>query len=309
MDLIFNSKAKSQGGDAVGVDKDLIKEGTTASFMADVMEMSLKVPVIAEFRAPATGQGKAQSALLEKLVREAKGAVRLVTVDVHKYPDLAAQLRVEITPTTYAFKNGRPVDGFAGAQSDSQMREFVKRLTGGAGGPTLDDYVTEAKQILAEGDAQAAAGIFQQVLSQDPDNAGAMAGLLRCLIALGDNAQAEAILAQLPPELARHSEIAAVKTALELARNAGEVGEAAELRRKLDANADDHQARYDLALAYYANSEAEAAVDELLELFRRDRSWNEDAARKQLVKMFEVLGFAHPLAKSGRSRLSTMLFA
>ena len=309
MDLIFNSKAKSQTGGATGADKDLIKEGSTASFMADVMEMSLKLPVIAEFRAPATGQGKQQSALLEKLVREAKGAVRLVTIDVHKYPDLAAQLRVEVAPTVYAFKNGRPVDGFAGAQSDSQLRDFVKRLTGDAAGPSLDDYVTEAKQILADGDAQTAAGIFQQVLSQDPDHAGAIAGLLRCLIALGDSAQAEAILAQLPPELARHADIAAVKTALELARHAGEVGEAAELRRKLAANADDHQARYDLALAYYANNEPEAAVDELLELFRRDRTWNEDAARKQMVKIFEVLGFAHPLAKSGRSRLSTMLFS
>ena len=309
MDLIFNSKAKSQSGGAAGADKDLIKEGSTATFMADVMETSRQVPVIVDFWATWCGPCKQLGPALEKVVREAKGAVRMVKIDVDKNQDLAAQLRIQTVPTVYAFKDGRPVDAFSGAQPESQLRDFVKRLIGDAAGPSLDDYVAEAKQILDEGDAQTAAGIFQQVLQQDPENAGAMAGLLRCLIALGDIAQAEAILAQIPPAMARHADIVAVKTALELARHAGEVGEAAELRRKLAVNADDHQARYDLALAYYANNEPEAAVDELLELFRRDRTWNEDAARKQLVKMFEVLGFSHPLAKSGRSRLSTMLFS
>ncbi|TAN63436.1 MAG: thioredoxin [Magnetospirillum sp.] len=310
MDLIFNSSAKNQSGTAAGADKDLIKEGGTATFMADVMEMSRKIPVIVDFWATWCGPCKQLGPALEKVVREAKGAVRMVKIDVDRNQDLAAQLRIQSVPTVYAFKDGRPVDAFTGAQSESQLRQFVQRLTAGANaGPSLDDYVAEARQTLADGDARTAAGIFQQVLEQDPDCAGALAGLLRCLIALGDAAQAEAMLARIPPDLARHADIVAVRTALELARHAGEVGEAAELRRRLAVNADDHQARYDLALAYYAANEPEAAVDELLELFRRDRAWNEDAARKQLVKIFEVLGFIHPLAKSGRSRLSTLLFS
>jgi putative thioredoxin len=309
MDLIFNSGAKSPPAGAPGAGKDLIKDGTTASFMADVIEASRKMPVIVDFWATWCGPCKQLGPALEKAVLAAKGAVRMVKIDVDRNQDLAAQLRVQSVPTVYAFKDGRPVDAFAGAVSESEIKKFIQKLTAGAG-PSLDDYVAEAKQILADGDIQTAAGIFQQVLGQDPDHAPALAGLLRCLMAAGDLDQTEAMLAQIPPELAKHAEIKAVRTALELARHAGEKGgETADLRRRLANDADDHQARFDLALAYYAANEPEAAVDELLELYRRNRAWNEDAARQQLVKIFEVLGFAHPLAKSGRSRLSTMMFA
>ena len=307
MDLIFNSGAKPQATGAAG---DLIKDTTTATFMADVVEMSQTVPVIVDFWATWCGPCKQLGPALEKVVREARGAVRMVKIDVDKNQDLAAQLRIQTVPTVYAFKGGRPVDAFTGAQPESQLKQFVQRLTAGAEtGPTIDDYIAEAKQILDEGDAQTAAGIFNQILQEAPDNASAIAGLLRCLMAVGQVDQAESMLKRLAPEIARHAEIAAVATALELARKAGEVGEAAELHRRVAVNGDDHQARFDLALAYYAAGEVEAAVDELLELYRRDRTWNEEGARKQLVKIFEVLGFAHPLAKSGRSRLSTMMFA
>lgn len=312
MDLIFNSGAQgtAPGGAAQGQPGELIKDATTATFVADVIEMSQKVPVIVDFWATWCGPCKTLGPALEKVVREARGAVRMVKVDVDKNQDLAAQLRIQSVPTVYAFKGGRPVDAFTGAQPESQLKEFVKRLiAGGGAGPTIDDYIAEARQVLEEGDPQTAAGIFNQILQEAPDNASAMAGLLRCLMAVGQSAQAESMLARLAPEMARHSEIAAVATALELAKSAGGVGEAAELRRRLASDADDHQARFDLALAYYAAGEGEAAVDELLELFRRNRAWNEDAARKQLVKLFEAFGPTHELTVAGRKRLSTLLFS
>jgi putative thioredoxin len=306
MDLMFNSGAKS----AQGAGSDLIKDGSTATFVADVIEASREVPVIVDFWATWCGPCKQLGPMLEKAVRDAKGAVRMVKIDVDKNQDLAAQLRVQSVPMVYAFKGGRPADAFAGAIPESQIKQFIQRLTGGAaGGPGLDEYVAEAKALLADGDAHTAASIFQQVLEHEPENAPALGGLLKCLIALGDTAQAEAMLARVPPDMAKHADIAAVKTALELHKTAGSVGEAAELRRRLATDANDHQARLDLALAYFAAGEQEAAVDELLELFKRDRAWNEEAARKQLVKIFDVLGFAHPLAKSGRSRLSALMFA
>lgn len=307
MDLMFNSGAK---GTAAGVPGELIKDTDTAHFMADVIEMSQKVPVIVDFWATWCGPCKTLGPALEKVVREARGAVRMVKVDVDKNQDLAAQLRIQSVPTVYAFKGGRPVDAFTGAQPESQLKSFVQRLTAGTeSGPTIDDYIAEAKRVLEEGDPQTAASIFNQILQEAPDNASAMAGLLRCLMAVGQVDQVESMLKRLAPEMARHAEIAAVATALELAKSAGGVGEAAELRRKVAQNADDHQARFDLALAYYAAGENEAAVDELLELFRRDRTWNEDGARKQLVKLFEAFGPTNPVTVAARKRLSSMMFA
>ncbi|CAA7614825.1 Thioredoxin domain-containing protein [Candidatus Terasakiella magnetica] len=307
MEMIINPAGKSQGSAKAGDAKDLIKDGSTATFMADVMEMSRKVPVVVDFWAPWCGPCKQLGPALEKAVRDAKGAVRMVKINVDENQDLAAQLRVQTVPMVYAFKDGRPVDAFSGAVPDSQVRQFIQRLAAGAGaGPSLDEYVAEARRILDEGDPQTAAGIFQQVLQEDPDSAPALAGLLRCLMALGDTEQAEAMLARVPPEMARHAEIAAIRTAIDLARHATEVGEAPELRRKLASNGDDHQSRFDLAMAYYGANEREAAVDELLELVRRDRTWNDEAARKQLIKFFDAFGQTHPLTKDARRRLSVL---
>lgn len=308
MDFIIGSGSKpAAGGPAPS---DLIKEGSTATFTADVIEASMKAPVIVDFWATWCGPCKQLGPALEKVVREARGAVRMVKIDVDKNQELAAQLRIQSVPTVYAFANGRPVDGFTGAQSESQLRAFVQRLTKSAAQPSLAEVMDEAKALLAQGDAETAAQIFQQVLGEDPNNGPAMAGLLRCLMAVGDFDSVTQMLGQLPPELAKHAEVAAVRTALELQQAAAAgAGQAAELRRRLAANADDHQARFDLALAYYGAGETEAALEELLELFRRDRTWNDDGARKQLLKMFEALGGAHPLTLQGRRRLSALLFA
>lgn len=308
MDLIFGAGGKPQAAGGNGA--DLIKEGSTAGFVADVIEMSRKTPVIVDFWAPWCGPCKQLGPMLEKLVREQKGAVRMVKIDVDRNQELAAQLRVQSVPMVYAFKDGRPVDAFVGALPESQIKTFIQRLTaGGQAGPSVADAIAEARDILAEGDAETAAQILQQVLQEEPDNVPAIAGLLRCLLALGDSAAAKTMLAQLPDEVAKHADIQAVRTALELQDSAGAVGPAADLRRKVANDPADLQARFDLAMAYYAGGEHEAAVDELLEVFRRDRTWNDDAARKQLVKLFEAFGPTDPRTLSGRRRLSTLLFS
>lgn len=307
MDFIIGSGTPAANAPAAG---DLIKDGSTETFSVDVIEASLKVPVIVDFWATWCGPCKQLGPALEKIVREARGAVRMVKIDVDKNQELAAQLRIQSVPTVYAFANGRPVDGFTGAQPESQLRAFVQRLTKGAAQPTLADLLEEAKALLAEGDAETAAQAFQQILGEDPNNGPAMAGLLRCLMAVGDFDTVAQMLAQLPPELAKNAEVAAVKTALELHKvSAAGAGEAAGLRRRLADNPDDHQARLDLAMAYYGSGEVEAAVDELLDLFGRDRAWNEEAARKQLLKIFEALGGGHPVTLRGRRRLSALLFS
>lgn len=308
MDFIIGSGSKPAA--AGGASNDLIKDGSAATFAVDVIEASMTSPVIVDFWAPRSEQCAQLGLALEKVVLEARGAVRMVKIDINKNPELAAQLRIQSVPTVYAFANGRPVDGFAGVQPESQLRAFVQRLGKGAAQPSLGEIVDEAKALLAQGDAETAAQIFQQVLGEDPNNASAMAGLLRCLMAVGDVATVKQMLGQLPADLVKNAEVAAVRTALDLheAAAAG-AGQAADLRRRLAANADDHQARFDLALAYYGSGEVETAVDELLDLFRRDRTWSDDGARKQLLKIFEALGGGHPVTLQGRRRLSTLLFS
>ncbi|HYM01468.1 MAG TPA: thioredoxin [Stellaceae bacterium] len=298
-------------GTATADSANLIKNGTTATFMADVIDASNEAAVVVDFWAPWCGPCKQLGPALEKAVRDARGAVRLVKIDIDKNPELAQQMRIQSIPAVYAFKDGRPVDGFVGALPESQVKQFVSRLAGAAAGPSpIEEAVALAKEAVAEGDLTRAANIFGQVLQHEPTNIDALAGLARVAIARKDYAKARDLLGRAPKEAANHAEIAAARAGLELAEAGDKAqGAVAELRQRLSQNANDHQARHDLAVALFASDEREAAVDELLDLVKRDRKWNEEAARKQLVKFFEAMGPTDPLTVTARKRLSSILFA
>ncbi|MDE1149156.1 MAG: co-chaperone YbbN [Azospirillaceae bacterium] len=296
------------------VDKaSLIKEGSDRTFMADVVEASREVPVLVDFWAPWCGPCKTLGPIIEKAVLAAKGAVKLVKIDTDQNPAIAGQLRIQSIPAVYAFFQGRPVDGFTGALPESQVKQFIERLVqmagGVPGGADIAAVLEEAAQLLDAGDAQTAAALYNEVLGEDPENAQAYAGLIRCLLSAGQQDTAEEMLAQAPPALAKAPELVALRTQIDLAKQAAEMGPLGDLERAVAANPEDHQARYDLALALYAGGQQEKAVDHLLDIVKRDREWNEQAARKQLVKFFEALGFKDPLAVAGRRKLSSILFS
>jgi len=289
-----------------------IKDGSIESFVEDVLEASSSVPVIVDFWAPWCGPCKTLGPMLERLVKEAKGAVRLVKIDVDQNQELAAQMRVQSIPAVYGFVGGRPVDGFAGALPESQLKAFIKRLTGGAAGqgPTVAELLTEAQGQLNEGQAELALSIYQEILSQDDTNAPALAGTMRCLLKLGHAEGARQLFDSLTLDQQAQTDVAAAAKALELAEKAaGSSGAILPLRQKLEANPNDHQARYDLAMALASEGANEEALDELLELYRRDRNWNEEAAKKQLLTLFEAFGHADPLTVEARKRLSSLMFS
>lgn len=303
---------KEQGRAAAPAEAGLIKETTAASFTADVIEVSRTTPVIVDLWAPWCGPCRQLGPLLEKVVREAKGKLRLVKVNIDENPQIAQQFRVQSIPAVFGVADGRVVDGFVGALPESQVRDFAKRLMGdGAdeGAAQIAEAVEQAKLLLEEGDAGTASALFGQILQHEPGNPAAVAGLARCYIKAGDLARAKGMLAGVAAEKADDAEIAAARSALELAEQAKQSGPLDELKAKVAANPGDHQARFDLAGALYAAGQQEAAIDELLEIVRRDREWNDQAARKQLLKLFEALGPSHPLAAAGRRRLSSLLFA
>jgi putative thioredoxin len=288
-----------------------VADVTTANFMAEVVDASFEQPVIVDFWAPWCGPCKQLGPILEKVVRGAGGAVRMVKLNIDENPEIAQQMRIQSIPAVYAFKEGRPVDGFVGALPESQVRQFVERLGGAAVGPSpIEQAMTMAKEAAQGGDHASAMGIYSQILQRESDNPEALAGMARALIARGETGEAQELLDGLTKEVAKHAEIAAARSALELAVEGQKaMGSVGQLRARLDLNPDDHEARFELATALFGAGERESAIDELLTLFRRDRTWDDQAARRQLVKFFEVMGPTDPLTLSGRRRLSSLMFS
>ena len=287
-----------------------IKDGSEATFMEDVIDASREVPVIVDFWAPWCGPCKTLGPALEKAVTEAKGKVRLVKIDVDQNQGIAAQLRVQSIPAVFAFVDGQPVDGFMGAQSPAQIKAFIDRLVQMSGGNDgLEEALAAAEEMLGEGAAADAAQTFAAILTEDEGNLAALGGLARSHLALGEIGRAREILALTPKGKEGDSAIAAARAQIELAEASADAGDTAELEAALAKDPDDHQARFDLALALVARGDSEGAVDTLLELFRRDREWNDGAAKTQLFKLFDSLGPKSEAAQKGRRRLSSMIFA
>ncbi|MGZ5918631.1 MAG: thioredoxin [Hyphomicrobium sp.] len=290
-------------------DAELIKDTTTAGFVKDVIEASRSVPVIVDFWAAWCGPCKQLTPLLEKIVKSYGGKVRLVKLNVDEHPAIAGQLRIQSLPTVYAFRDGRPLDGFVGGQPESTIRTFIDRIVGEEQQADLATVLASAEQALEEGDVQSAAEIFAAVLQEDKQNPAALAGLARCYLQTGDVARAEQTIALVPPDQKNVAAVERVKAALELARKANQTDNRDALLSRLAANPADHQARFDLAVASAARGEKETALEHLLDLVRRDRNWNEQAARKQLVQLFDAWGPKDPATVDGRRRLSSLLFS
>lgn len=290
-----------------GSNGDLIKDATDASFIADVVEASKTVPVIVDFWATWCGPCRQLGPALEKAVLAAKGAVKLVKVDIDRNPGYAGQLRVQSIPAVFAFVDGRPVDGFMGALPDSQVKQFVDRMAKqGGGGSPVDDLLAMAKESLELGDPGGAAQAYAQALQMDPANVKAIGGMARVLQQAGDLDQAREVLELAPPD-AKDPDIDAVRAALALAAEAP--SETAEFEARLAADPDDHEARIEMAKALAAAGKMHEAVDQLIESIGRDREWNDQAARKQLLTIFEAAGPMSDVAKQGRRKLSSILFS
>ena len=297
-----------QTGEAAATD-GVVKDTTTQTFVKDVIEESKRQPVLVDFWAEWCGPCKQLGPVLEKVVRAAKGKVKLVKMDIDKHPSIPGQLGIQSIPAVFAFVNGQPIDGFLGALPESQVTAFIERVTKDRIGGEEKDLLKFADEALAKGDAAGAAELYAQVLAQDGGNVAALAGLARSYVRTGAIEQAKQTLALVPEAKRNDAAVAAARAALELAEQAKSVGPIAELEQKVAANPLDHQARFDLAVALNSKGRRQEAVDHLIEIVKRDRKWNDDGARKQLVQFFEAWGPTDEATVNGRKRLSSMLFA
>ncbi len=297
------------GTTAAAAPDGLIKEVSTQTFVKDVIEESKRQPVLIDFWAPWCGPCKQLTPILEKVVKAAKGKIKLAKMNIDEHPAIPGQMGIQSIPAVIAFVNGQPADGFMGALPESQVTAFIERLTKGAVAGETKDLLKEADAALAQGNAAAAADLYAQVLEEDGANVPAIAGLARCYVATGALEQAKKTLAMVPESKRNDAAVAAARAALEVAEQANSVGPVAELEQKVNANALDHQARFDLAVALNAKGKRQEAVDHLMEIVRRDRKWNDDGARKQLVQFFDAWGPTDEATVNGRKRLSSILFA
>ena len=288
---------------------DLIKDTDTANFVADVIEASRQVQVVVDFWAPWCGPCKQLTPTLEQAVMAAGGAVRLVKINVDENQQLAQQLRVQSIPMVFAFKDGQPVDGFQGALPESQVKEFIGRLGGPSGPSPSEEMLAVAEQAFEAGDFVQAEELYRQILSIEPNNLAAFSGLIQCRVKAGDIDGAKELFDALDDDTQNDAALAGAKAAIELTDAVGDVGDVSELEAKVAADANDHQARFDLALAYAGGGRNEEAAEALLEIIRKDREWNEQAARQQLLTLFDAWGPTNPLTVQTRRALSSILFS
>ena len=309
MVTIFNTETPDAGAGNGSIPVgDIIKDSDTNNFSTDVIDQSTKIPVVVDFWAPWCGPCKQLSPTLDKLAREYGGKIQLVKINVDENQELATQMRVQSIPMVVAFKDGQPVDGFAGALPESQLRQFFEKLTGSEGSP-IEQALEKASMMVANGDTQNAAEIYSQILAQDPINAASHAGVAKCLIEAEGIEKAQAYLKGLDADILNKEEVKSVLAAIDLEHASTDTEETDSLRQKLATSPDDPQLRYDLAIALYGDGCSEEAINILVELVKTHKTWNEEAARAQLLKIFEALGHSDPITIEGRRKLSVVIFS
>ncbi|MCO4052609.1 MAG: thioredoxin [Bosea sp.] len=294
---------------APAADQNLIRDTTTQGFRQDVLTESMTQPVLVDFWAPWCGPCKQLTPVIEKAVKAAGGKVKLVKMNIDEHPQIAGQLGIQSIPAVIAFSKGQPVDGFMGAVPESQIRQFIEKLVGPVGPGPAAEMIEAAGQAAAAGDPASAMELYAAVLTQEPANLAAIAGMAKLQLDMGDLDAARQILALAPPEKTADPALSGVRAAIELAEQAAALGDVGGLMKAVDANPKDHQARFDLALALNAHGRRDEAVDHLIAIVKADRQWREDGARKQLVQFFEAWGPMDDAAIAGRRKLSTVLFS